>query len=290
MTANEPFYYNNHYGISEAIKTLNGFNQLIRDRGNAYYSNGERLNEFIVLGRYHLDTCGNFGTIQSGGKKYKIPAEIDSEIASVIPIEVWAAVHPELHFSIAFGSENIPSSSDVCPRCELGWSIDNVYDAERVWFNKEHRLFHRECGQTYLDETELEYFKKIFEAAGFKGSIFKQIENGYHGSNNDYSVPPWFYVKTTIGNFTIGWRKRVIHIDYSDNEWAKGFTKVDKLVRMHKRIWYVFEDVKRAGITVGSDYVHAYGDEKAIEYLNRLLQAYTVDEEDWNELLASWNP
>jgi hypothetical protein len=71
-----------------------------------------------------------------------------------------------------------------------------------------------------------------------------RIKDEYHGDRAD-----WLLLKTNIGLIKIGWRKRVIQIDWSD-------TKIEMLID---------DDV-----TKGKDFCHAWSYEKAIEYLNKL--------------------
>lgn len=66
---------------------------------------------------------------------------------------------------------------------------------------------------------------------------------------------PWFIVTTPMGRIKIGWRKRVINIDWSD---AKARVRGEELTA---------DDV-----TKGADYIHAYGYEKAKEYLAKLVE------------------
>lgn len=76
--------------------------------------------------------------------------------------------------------------------------------------------------------------------------------------HNEYSHDPcfpWFLVTTSKGHIKIGWRKRVINID-----WSK--TKIEE----NAGELFPNEDV-----TKGEKYIHAYGYEKAKEYLNVLL-------------------
>lgn len=65
----------------------------------------------------------------------------------------------------------------------------------------------------------------------------------------------WFVVTTKLGRIKIGWRKRVINIDWSDS-----------LIKIKSNVLFENEDVTK------SDYaIHAWGLEKAQEYINRLL-------------------
>ena len=90
----------------------------------------------------------------------------------------------------------------------------------------------------------------------FQGRIIfvEEIPNGY--SNSGYSkMFPWFKVTTKYGHIKIGWRKRVIEIDWSESALAATSKEL-----------FSDEDV-----TKGDQYIHAWGYEKAKEYLNKLL-------------------
>ena len=82
----------------------------------------------------------------------------------------------------------------------------------------------------------------------------EEIPNGYC---NRYCCKhlPWFVVTTKVGRITIGWRKRVINIDWEGSAITK---KANEL--------FPQEDV-----TKGDKLIHAWGYEKAKEYIGVLL-------------------
>lgn len=90
----------------------------------------------------------------------------------------------------------------------------------------------------------------------FPEAIFiEEIPNGYY-SSSFYEHLPWFIVTTKIGRIEIGWRKRVISIDWSDSIALKNGCELFK-----------DEDV-----TKGDDYIHAWSIEKAEEYINKIIE------------------
>jgi hypothetical protein len=82
----------------------------------------------------------------------------------------------------------------------------------------------------------------------------EEIPNGYCNSAC-CSQLPWYVVTTPRGRVKIGWRKRVINIDWSDSAVT---AKADTL--------FPNEDV-----TKGDRYIHAYGYDKARMYLSKIL-------------------
>jgi len=97
----------------------------------------------------------------------------------------------------------------------------------------------------------------------------KEIINLFEGKNifveeteNQYcDMPcccdrPWFTVTTSIGRFKIGWRKRVIFIGWGDTLQKK---TSDELF-------------PEENVTKGDFYIHAWGYEKAKEYINKICE------------------
>lgn len=101
--------------------------------------------------------------------------------------------------------------------------------------------------------------------ACFPTPIYVQkIKNGY-GSDYYYRNLPWYAVTTHRGIIEIGWRKRVINIDWERSE-----------IKAYGGKLFRDEEEKT---TVGGSYIHAWSYEKAKEYIDRLL-AYVNTEDD----------
>lgn len=89
-----------------------------------------------------------------------------------------------------------------------------------------------------------------FEMASVDVQQSWDIKNGYGTGDVD-----WLLVKTDFGLVSIGWRKRVIEIDWSDIGFA----------------FEIDEDV-----TKGSHFCHAWGYPKAVEAIKKLCEAITA--------------
>jgi hypothetical protein len=88
---------------------------------------------------------------------------------------------------------------------------------------------------------------------------YKVISNKYWGESHYGFTTPWLIVTTTRGPITIGWRKRVIVIDWSGSDIENS---ADSLFSQ--------EDVTR-----GDKMIHAYGYDKAREYISKLMTTET---------------
>jgi hypothetical protein len=100
-----------------------------------------------------------------------------------------------------------------------------------------------------------EYAKALFLLAGIEVLAMYRLENEYWPLTPDYEKErresPWWLVKTSFGLIKIGWRKRVISIDWSDTAFRRlNLTKDD--------------------VTKTETSVHAYSYIKALEYLTSL--------------------
>jgi|GEM_PF-2710038 len=103
----------------------------------------------------------------------------------------------------------------------------------------------------YGTELPIDKLKAMFTLAGFTilGEPLKLQNRYWHGNEKAY-YHPWWFVRTAYGWIEIGWRKRVMSIDWT-----------------HTTVRHV---VTTDELTKGDDHVHAYSEAKAIEYLTEL--------------------
>lgn len=102
-------------------------------------------------------------------------------------------------------------------------------------------------------KTEREELLALF---GEEKIYVMEVPNGYH-----HDIPdPWFKVYTKKGPITIGWRKRVINIDWTDSDIKENGNKL-----------FPDENVTKSDAYEQTKYIHAWGLEKAQEYINKLL-------------------
>lgn len=246
--------YNTRQGIARHLGTLADFHELILARYEAWYERREPLSEFLVLGRWRFDTCGNFQQVINGPS----PKDLAPGFPDVLPMTDFDSALRT--FGIAtdrmwrFTGTHLPKVDSKCSGCGDGWTMADTFDAiARFDYERDVRLFyHRRCHRATLRAAEEAHFRHLFKDAGIEVKSLEAIPNHYDPSDE---FPPWFKVETTFGAITIGWRKRVIEIIWS----ATG----RDLSRLFKD-----EDV-----TKGPHYIHAWGTKKAVEYLKRIRKA-----------------
>lgn len=83
----------------------------------------------------------------------------------------------------------------------------------------------------------------------------KEIPNGYWGNAYWARHLPWFEITTYKGIITIGWRKRVINIDWSKSD-----------IKIESKELFPDENVTKFDQTI-----HAHNLSKAKEYIDKIL-------------------
>lgn len=119
---------------------------------------------------------------------------------------------------------------------------------------------HDACYRRDLAKRRRTEMEETFAKAGFPRANLITTPNEYHGGHRGLPVPhyaaPWYLVQVGDGPiFKIGWRKGVIDINWSDS-------KID--------LGHLFPD---EAVSKGPEYIHAYGYDKAAEYLAKLVPA-----------------
>lgn len=106
--------------------------------------------------------------------------------------------------------------------------------------------------------TEIEYYRALLLLAGVPYTAEFEIKNGYHGYSSDpIYCQPWLMIMTKWGAVKIGWRKRVINIDWRDSNYP------DALV-----------EPPESWITHDKGFIHCYGYEQAITALKGMMARF----------------
>lgn len=116
--------------------------------------------------------------------------------------------------------------------------------------------FHLGCLAKRKADNEFRHFADAFADAGFKSFELMEVPNEY--CSDLTCCPPWYKVDTEVGEFKIGWRKRVINIVWPE--------KLNALP--------LFED---QDVTKWATGIHAWGVDKAVEYL-KAIREFALEE------------
>lgn len=117
-------------------------------------------------------------------------------------------------------------------------------------------FFHSACHTSMMAARREAEFRLMFRLAGFDYITLDAVPNRY--GEAEYGGP-WFEVSTSVGKILIGWRRRVINIDWS----ATG-----------QRLLHLFDDVED---TKDHTYIHAWRSEQVIDYLRRIREALSKE-------------
>jgi hypothetical protein len=247
--------YDTKAGILRYVADLAGLNQLIAKRHQAGYERRERLSEFCVLGRFYFDMCGNCGVMVE-----RVPAELyhrntarpqDTCPAVMTRDELILFMRGESFVWESPGDPCAPADA-TCSFCGVGWTIADCHDVEFIHSDKSwlhSRCFRRERARKQRSE-----FEQMFATAGFPKVNLVATRNEYWPRSE--MGDPWYLAQVGEGAvLKIGWRKRVIHIDWSATQ---------------KDLSLLFEG---EDVTKSRSYIHAWGYEKAAAYLAKLVPA-----------------
>src|SRR6266404_4848637 len=123
-----PVVYDTSHGIDSFLNDLDGLNKLKDLRHEAYYERKESLNEYIIFGRFRLDTCGNFSIINKDNYGGIVPIEVNPEIPRVISYDDLKRYLPGIKYSICSTGYFLPPVYVQCSICEEFFNIKNCHD------------------------------------------------------------------------------------------------------------------------------------------------------------------
>lgn len=228
-------WYDTEEGIREALaRDLQGFAELRSARRTGYAGGkGWQLHNWLVLGRYWLDRCGNTLTLAE-------------------PLHDRGRVSGDASFVGAATLAPIAPHNHTCTRCGQPWTLRDAHDYRPiVGPDSAVTHLHTRC-RVYAaaDEARTDLTAAVREAG--IAAVLLAVPNRY--GREDYAGP-WFTAHTEqLGRITVGWRKRVVQI-----EWERG---------PDGREVFAAEEV-----TKGARLVHAWSLHDVARYLTALLSA-----------------
>ena len=242
-------WYDTRDGLEGRLKAdLNGLRDIVTARYKAGYERNERMRDWCILGMFYTDSCGNFSRITSGA-----PADayefMDYDTPEMPDVMTKEETNQYTGRWVATMGTCVPPEGARCDRCGSGWTMRTIRDF--VWHHNQPPR-HESCERLRIIEREQKEIQSVIEKSGIPVNGMYMIPNQYHPDPDIYG--PWFMVETPAGRIKIGWRKRVINIDWSDT----GLNVQGGDVR------------DKPGDTAGPTYVHAWGSDKAVEILQKI--------------------
>lgn len=240
-------------GIEKSLLSLFDLNEMLKNRRIFLKAHdGERLNEFMLFGCFRL---GQFGQIMSIKKTEK------GKLISTGDVEDYEFFRRNNYkgFTLTSNGYDIPEDNSVCPCCGKTLTIDDIKNNPCVCING--KFYHDSCWRNYRRLIEIDKFTQMMDVVYKKTDYhFDLLPNGYcHGYCCSHI--PWFLFHTVDGDIIMGWRKHVISIEWQEN--YKPFDLEEIFSGKNVTKWQ--EDGKRG--------IHAWGNDKAYEYLKKVRDA-----------------
>jgi len=242
--------FNTVHGINSYITNLETLHRIMDIRYIAKSKKNIKLNEFVWKSTLKFDQFGQTMFLSKQEFIEDTPSEVKNGTVSAITFgrycKMWSGTF-----------KNIPDQDDICPECGNKWTIDNITDYVTIEQRDYKQIpYHKDCLKVHNNRKQLKEFKDVFKSVYESDElIFNAIPNAYCPCEKCAS---WFIVSTPDGDIKIGWRKRVINIEWLEN--YKVFKEMFKS-----------EDVTRGFGKYGDSgrSIHAWSVEKAKEYLIR---------------------
>ena len=241
-----PHEVNSLNGVKCRIQDLKSLNKLLKDRRIYNRLGVGSLNKYVIFGRYRLDECGEVWTLAEQYEVTGIPLICTEDEFH----EAYNKVKPDTWVLWKCGCD-IPDEDESCPWCTKKFTIDDVKNGRFGTING--KVAHLQCVKQYEHEREIDkIIYQIMELIYEDGLTFDLLPNGYC-NQPCYAHKPWFLCHTPDGDIKIGWRKRVISI-----EWKENFKPFDMSI---------FDS---ENVTKWERGIHAWGKNKAYEYIKKV--------------------
>lgn len=239
---NSSIFTNQDY-INFKLRSISGLLEYFSEikKYKKAYPNYSDFGEFVLYGKFFVDNRGN---VMALDKRYNVPDEL-------ITMAEFKKLYHSYEF-LPFPVESMISSPLRCPYCSQEFTLNDILQDNLYW-QSEEGITHRDCQDHFYElENKADLFS-IIHYSGWDASNYTEIPNEYGCNCEICKNRPWFIFHTSNGDIKIGWRKRVISIEFME-----GFTEFPMSI---------FED---EDVTKWEKGIHAWNKEKAIDYLAKV--------------------
>lgn len=220
--------------ITQSLRDLKSFAKLLQLRRAYVDVHGpDQLQDWVLYGTLLLSKQGPLRALDPFTR-----GDLPKGLAKVVPLQSLQELLPD----VLYGSTDCDpfSEDDRCLLCHGTFQVKDLADVR-----SQH---HGRCFAIQQKRSERTFFESIFLRAGVPAALL-EIPNDYWKG----SPTPWFRAMTPKGDITIGYRKRVISI-----EWDRKAGLPPSL-----------ED---ENVTKDPGVIHAWGEDKAVEYLKAIYE------------------
>lgn len=210
------------------------------------------LNEFMIFGCYCLFKNGDMMAID---EKLLGTTIYNNDVESYETFR-----RNNKNITLSSPGFVIPKPNTTCPCCGKILTIEDVKNNPCVF--EDGKTFHYSCYRNYRRLLEVDKLTRCLMDIVYKKTdyTFELLPNGYCNQKCCSHIP-WILFHTIDGDIIVGWRKRVISIEWQEN--YKPFN-LNSL--------FAEEDVTKWTDESGKRGIHAWGKEKAYEYLKKVLE------------------
>ncbi|MBQ8298609.1 MAG: hypothetical protein IJX99_01875 [Clostridia bacterium] len=250
-------------GIKSSLKDISTLNEMLQNRRIFLKAHEDcKLNEFILFGNFLLDQFGQVWSIEKSAKgNLTFTSDVDD-------YKTFATNNTD-GFKMTLGGEYaIPPEKAFCHCCGKVFTLDDVKNNSCV--SIDGKYYHDSCWRNYRKLIEVDKFTRRMMDLLYKNTdySFELLPNGYCHQDCCSHIP-WFLFHTIHGDIIMGWRKRVISIEWQEN--YKPFDMNDLFATENVTKW---EKAGKRGI-------HAWSEEKAYEYLQSVLHTVNPGYSRW---------
>ncbi|MDO5556746.1 MAG: hypothetical protein Q4G05_00660 [Clostridia bacterium] len=251
-------------GIQKSLTSLEDFLKVLklRDCFKKVYEK-ESLNEFVIFGKYVLTAYGEV---------YFIKTQVKLELNDVCTLDYYRGMVNSFVKDKCYTTTvcTIPKLGSRCPVCGKEFSINDLKKEERFW-KINNKIAHNKCYKEFYRFLEINNITRIVDQVYYDKPKYELLPNGYC-NEECCEHKPWFLFHTKDGDIRIGWRKRVISIEFQE-----GFKEFDLSIFNNEdvtKLWVghsVNNNTPKGTIfNKGIFIIHAWSEEKAIEYLRKV--------------------
>lgn len=238
-------------GIKKSLSSLSKINKILTDRKRFIKSYpNEKLNEYIIFGRFLLNSYGKLQSI-----------EISEQSLSVLykdieRLEVLKRKNPNLQYTLSHF--NIPNEDSVCPCCGKKFTIDDLKASPCVY--ADGKFYHFSCYENYMKLSLIDKFtRQLMDKVYTYSYQFELLQEKVKENNTPLSSISILF-HTPDGDIIIRQSKSTVYI-----EWLQNYKSFD-INELFQEDEVVISDKD------GKRSIH-FSNGKAFEYLSKVHDA-----------------